>query len=223
MLTFVLITVGILLCAFVALQLLRPYVYDFVIVGMTKEWYKNVLERVDNGAHVLDVGIGTGTALFRNKSLLQKKNISVTGIDYDKDYVQLCDKNIINEKLSKSVDVRHVSVYEYKGGPYDAAYFSGSLMIMPDPVAALTHVKKMLKPNGKIFITQTFETKKNWLLETTKPLLKFLTTIDFGNVTYEKDFLKSVEKANLKIIENVSLGNSSISSGRNFRLIICSE
>jgi 2-polyprenyl-3-methyl-5-hydroxy-6-metoxy-1,4-benzoquinol methylase len=190
---------------------------------MTKEWYKNVLERVDNGAHVLDVGIGTGTALFRNKSLLQKKNISVTGIDYDKDYVQLCDKNIINEKLSKSVDVRHVSVYEYKGGPYDAAYFSGSLMIMPDPVAALTHVKKMLKPNGKIFITQTFETKKNWLLETTKPLLKFLTTIDFGNVTYEKDFLKSVEKANLKIIENVSLGNSSISSGRNFRLIICSE
>jgi len=42
------------------------------------------------------------------------------------------------------------SIYDFKGenGPYDCIYFSGSLMIMPDPVAALVHVQSLLRPRG---------------------------------------------------------------------------
>jgi hypothetical protein len=60
-------------------------------------------------------------------------------------------------------------------------------MIMPDPVKALTHVSSLLKPNGTIYVTQTFEKKKNFILEVLKPLLKYILTIDFGQVTYEAD------------------------------------
>lgn len=64
-------------------------------------------------------------------------------------------------------------------------------MIMPDPVKALEHVNSLLKPNGKIFITQTFEQHKNVLLEKIKPMLKYILTIDFGQITYEEDVCSS--------------------------------
>lgn len=63
-------------------------------------------------------------------------------------------------------------------------------MIMPDPVAALVHVAGLLKPGGQIYVTQTFEKEYNAVLSTVKPLLKYLLTIDFGKVTYEKDVCK---------------------------------
>lgn len=36
-------------------------------------------------------------------------------------------------KMSDLVDVKCVSVYDFVGQQYDVIYFSGSLMIMPDP------------------------------------------------------------------------------------------
>ena len=62
---------------------IRADIYDFLIIRMTKLWYKTVLERVSGGARVLDVGIGTATALVRNKESLERKNIVVVGIDYE--------------------------------------------------------------------------------------------------------------------------------------------
>jgi hypothetical protein len=35
--------------------------------------------------------------------------------------------------------------------------FAGSISLMPDPVGALHATAKLLKPNGKIYITQTFQ------------------------------------------------------------------
>jgi 2-polyprenyl-3-methyl-5-hydroxy-6-metoxy-1,4-benzoquinol methylase len=93
--------------------------------------------------------------------LIRSKDIRVFGIDYDEPYVTTCKRLIAENDMKEFVHVQHVSVCDYHGGPYDAVYFSGSLMIMPDPVAALKHVTKMLTPKGLIYCTQTLETKKN--------------------------------------------------------------
>ncbi|KAL0477900.1 cobalt-precorrin-6B C(15)-methyltransferase [Acrasis kona] len=200
---------------------IRPWIYDVMIVDMTRVWYQTVINLLDRNVHLLDVGIGTGTALLLNKSVLKAKNIKVTGIDYDKDYVELCDKNIKKESMSKNVGVSLMSVYDYNPDhKFDAAYFSGSLMIMPDPVGALKQVKKMLKDNGLIYITQTIETNKSPMLELTKPLLKFITTIDFGNVTYQNDFESSIQQAGLKIKRCISLGTSKMTTSRSFKLFV---
>lgn len=60
-----------------------PEIYDLLIIRMTEVWYKNVLDRLDNKARVLDIGIGTGTALARNDSLVEEKELEVVGVDYD--------------------------------------------------------------------------------------------------------------------------------------------
>lgn len=190
---------------------------------MTSEWYRKVLEKLPEGSLILDVGIGTGSALIRNKDLILKKKLRVVGVDYDKDYVRKCANLITSENLSEQISVQCISIYDFQTSEqFDAIYFSGSLMIMPDPVAALVHVSKMLKRDGKIYCTQTFEEKKNILLEKVKPLLKFLTTIDFGNVTYEKDFIQTFAKAALKIEQNIPISGNAFNSSRTFKLIIAS-
>ena len=50
----------------VLINRLSPLIYDIVIVKMTALWYRSVLDRLPRGARVLDVGIGTGSALAAN-------------------------------------------------------------------------------------------------------------------------------------------------------------
>jgi SAM-dependent methyltransferase len=96
------------------------------------------------------------------------------------------------EGLDGIVAPRLESVYDHRGGPYDAAYFSASFMLLPDPPAALRHVRSLLVPDGRIYFTQTFEHTPSRAVETLKPLLRLLTTIDFGRVTYEADFRRAL-------------------------------
>uniref|UniRef100_K3X164 Methyltransferase domain-containing protein n=1 Tax=Globisporangium ultimum (strain ATCC 200006 / CBS 805.95 / DAOM BR144) TaxID=431595 RepID=K3X164_GLOUD len=203
-----------------ALRLMRARVYDALIVNLTTGWYEHVLKRMPAHSKLLDVGIGTGLALANNEALLRAKDIAVDGVDYDLDYVKRCKVLMKNHRLDAVVTAHHASIYDYTGGPYDAVYFSSSLMIMPDPVAALKHTAAMLKPKGRVYVTQTIQTKRSKIVELGKPLLKFLTTIDFGNVTYEEDLLANFKKAQLTLIENVAISDSTMTSTRSFRIFV---
>lgn len=187
-------------------QQLRASIYDALIVGMTAGWYRAVLERLPPGCRLLDVGIGTGAALLANADLLTAKGIRVTGVDIDAAYVQRCQSEVHRRGFEPTVQARLESVYDHRGGPYDAAYFSGSFMLLPDPAAALRHVTSLLEPGSRLFFTQTFERERSRLLELTKPLLKRVTTIDFGQVTYEEDFRRAVADAGLVVEEFAVLG-----------------
>lgn len=166
----------------------RARVYDATIVPLTASWYRTVLEHLHEESALLDVGIGTGAALAANASLLIDKRLRVTGIDVDAAYVARCRKTISEAGLGHCVDVRLESVYDHRGATYDAIYFSASFMLLPDPAAALHHVCSLLRPEGRIYFTQTFEHERSRLAEIVKPLLRLVTTIDFGRVTYEADF-----------------------------------
>jgi SAM-dependent methyltransferase len=188
-------------------QQLRATIYDAVIVDMTAGWYRAVLERLPDGCRLLDVGIGTGAALLANADLVTAKGIRVTGVDIDTAYVQRCEREVRRRGYEATIQARLESVYDHRGGPYDAAYFSGSFMLLPDPAAALRHVAALLEPGSRLFFTQTFERERSRLLEFTKPLLKRVTTIDFGQVTYEEDFRRAVADAGLVLEEFAVLGD----------------
>ncbi len=205
----------------------RAFIYDSLISAMTAAWYKAVLERLPSNVRILDVGIGTGAALLANKDIIVAKKLTVVGVDYDAQYIERCNQLIASHSFASHLSAVCKSIYDYAppaGTSFDVAYFSGSLMIMPDPKAALVHVSKLLGPKGVIYTTQTFEAKPNRVLEVMKPLLKFLTTIDFGNVTYEKDFLATVAAAGLEVAEAASiaaassLSGAASKSGRTFKL-----
>jgi SAM-dependent methyltransferase len=178
---------------------IRPWIYDAAVVRMTAAWYHAVLERLPARCRLLDVGIGTGGALLANADLLTRKNLQVTGIDVDVAYVAHCRRAVARRGLGDRVVVRLESVYEHRGGPYDAAYFSGSFMVLPDPVAALRHVSTLLAPGAPVFFTQTIERRRSRTLEVLKPLLRLVTTIDFGQVTYEVSFRRTIAAGGIEL------------------------
>ena len=185
---------------------LRAWIYDRALLPLTTGWYRAVLERLPKGARLLDVGIGTGGALAGNAALLRERDVSVVGVDIDAAYVEAAKKRMTEVGLSDRVDVRLQSIYDFAETGFDAAYFSASFMLMPDPEAALAHVLSLLNPGGRVFFTQTFQERSSPLMERLKPLLKTVTTVDFGQVTYEPEFLAVLEKAGLAIDENATLG-----------------
>lgn len=196
---------------------MRAWIYDRAILPLTTKWYAEVLGRLPAKARLLDVGIGTGSALVRNKALLEEKDIRVVGVDIDKDYVEKARAQVAEHGLAGRVDVQLQSIYDHHGGPYDAAYFSASFMLMPDPPAVLRHVQTLLAPGGRIYFTQTFQDKKSALMEKAKPLLGKVTTIEFGRVTYEEDFRKTVDDGGVSLVDLVTMDTS---GSRSYRLAV---
>jgi ubiquinone/menaquinone biosynthesis C-methylase UbiE len=252
-------------------------VYDIVIVHMTNKWYKRVLDEVGtlqpvivtsnrlgspipfltrsmpvlqipSGQYVLDVGVGTASALANNKALLVSKNISVVGLDYEQAYITKAAAVVQKAGLADRVAVICKSVYDEdlhaaadaannaKGGKgeakgkggggggkpqlFDAAYFSGSITVMPDPAAALKAMRALLKPTGVVYITQTFQKAPMPLMATVKPLMKYLTTIDFGYLTYEKDLDGLFESAGMQVLKSETIDGSVNTKFQAARLIV---
>lgn len=187
---------------------LRGWIYDRLISGMTADWYREVLGRVAVGARVLDVGIGTGTAIARCAPLVRAKELQVVGLDIDEDYLRRCRSEMARAGLSGHVSPLLASVYDHHGGPYDAVYFSASLMLLPDPVAAIAHVAGLLAPGGRLFSTQTFHHRRSALLERAKPMAHRVTTIHFGRVTYEDEFRSAFAEAGVDLVELSTMGGT---------------
>ncbi|WP_018141955.1 class I SAM-dependent methyltransferase [Thioalkalivibrio sp. ALJ7] len=184
----------------------RGVIYDKLILGMTSQWYGEVLERVPEGAVLLDVGVGTAGALLANAGALERKGLRVVGIDIDSDYIERANQRLRHAGMDTRVEARLESVYAHRDGPYDVVYFSASFMLLPDPEGALRHCAGLLKPGGRIFFTQTIQEQPSRWMERLKPVLKRVTSIDFGRVTYREDFEAQIRSAGLELEEFTVLG-----------------
>jgi ubiquinone/menaquinone biosynthesis C-methylase UbiE len=193
----------------------RALVYDTVILDLTTRFYAAVLRELPVGAHVLDVGIGTGGALARNADLVRERDLRVTGVDIHAAYLDRARRRLDDAGLSDRVSLVHASIHDFDGGPFGAAYFSASFMLIPEPAEALRHVRSLLIPGGKVYFTQTFHHRPAPMMEWLKPRLKRLTTIDFGTVTYEADFRRTIAEAGMQVerLEALTTGRGN-SSGR---------
>ena len=190
-----------------AVKRARARIYDAAIVGLTAGWYRAVLSRLPHGCRLLDVGIGTGSALLANADVIVARELRVTGLDIDAAYVERCNRAIASRSLGNRVEAKLESVYDHRGGPYDAAYFSASFMLLPDPARALHHVRSLLVPGARVWFTQTFEHERSRAVEVLKPLLRLATTIDFGRVTYEADFRRALADGGLHVENLEALDN----------------
>ncbi|KPI87866.1 hypothetical protein ABL78_3023 [Leptomonas seymouri] len=202
---------------------LRAWVYDVFVVPMTSRWYREVLLECPVNTSMLDVGIGTATSLIANRDIIVSKQMAVTGVDYDLDYVHSAQANIAacGGSLQDVVKVEQADIHDYNKPhkeKFDIIYFSGSFMVIPQQVEALRHCVQMLRspvpkvPDGcNIFFTQTFEKRTYvglYITPFVKRLLRAVTTIDFGEVTYEDDFRNALEKADVEVVRVKTISSS---------------
>ena len=204
-------------------------VYDLLIVGMTKKWYAAVLKRIEPNSRVFDIGIGTATALLKNKHIVLERKLTVIGIDYEKPYVVKAKQAVAEAGmgLSELVHVHHLSIHDpnlraaFSGkAAFDAAYFSGSLTLLPDPAGALKIAAAMLKPGGCVYVTQTFQNQPAPIMSRLKPLLRRFTSIDFGRLTYYSEVQTIAAKAGMKVIEDGPIPGSIDTRYQTARLVV---
>lgn len=197
---------------------MRAWIYNQFLVPMTRRWYAAVLARLPDGARMLDVGIGTAGAVVANAATVRERGLHIVGVDIDADYLKQAKKSLDKAGLSDQVDVFHEPIEaHHPRSLYDAVYFAASFMLLPDPVGVLQQVTRMLAPEGRVYFTQTFQEKPSPLLEKAKPLLHRVTTVQFGKVTYECQFLDIVAKAGYEILETERLGKNRTQS---YRLVV---
>ena len=78
----------------------------------------------------------------------------------------------------------------------------------------------LLKPGGKIYITQTFQRRALPGMSVVKPLMKYCTTIDFGQLVFEREAVAFVEQAGMELAENVVVPRSVDNSLQVARLLV---
>lgn len=184
---------------------MRNWLYQLLINRITNECYRNSLDYFSNGSTILDVGIGNGIMIETFHSLIKSKRLRITGIDIDGDYLRHCRKLIKKYQLEDYIEVYHGSVESYdpvNKRCFDFVLFSISFMLLSDQQLVLDRIKDWLKPGGEIVFVQTMYKERARLVDIIKPKLKYLTTIDFGKATYERDFFALLNENGLAVRED---------------------
>jgi alpha-N-acetylglucosaminidase len=176
-----------------------------MIHGVNNHCYQNCLNHFTPQAVILDVGIGNGAMMKNYHSLIKSKKLRITGIDINRYYLNHCQCFIEKYGLEKNIEIYCTSVEKYdpiRMEPFDFILFSMSFMLFKDPCGVLERIKGWLKPGGEIVFFQTIYKDKFRLMEFIKPRLKYITTVDFGRIIYEKDFLQTLQSQNMTVVED---------------------
>jgi ubiquinone/menaquinone biosynthesis C-methylase UbiE len=180
----------------------KNWLYQVLIHRTTNECYRNSLHHVPNDSRLLDVGIGNGIMLESFHPLIKSKGLRITGIDIDANYLKHCEELIRKHQLADYIDVCHGAAESYsppQRGCFDTVLFCLSFMLLRDQRAVLRRARDWLKPGGQLIFTQAMFKRRSRLVDLVKPKLKYLTTIDFGQAIYEKDFFALLEETGLAI------------------------
>ncbi len=184
---------------------MKNLLYKLIIKNVTNYCYENSLDCFLPHTRILDVGIGNGVMLENFHNIIKAKNLKITGIDINKSYLEHCKSLIDSYHLEDYIEIYHEAVETYtppENNYFDFVLFSMSFMLFDNQQLVLDLVRNWLKPDGNVLFFQTMYKDRFKLMEIIKPKLKHLTTIDFGAVTYEKDFFNLLDKNKMLISED---------------------
>jgi alpha-N-acetylglucosaminidase len=184
---------------------LTSRVYSLIVSDVTDGCYRTCLPLFAPSSKILDVGIGNGEMIKTYHDTIRARGLSITGLDVDPDYLARCNELIGRYALQDNIRTHLMPVEEYAPpapGYFDAVLFSMSFMLLRDPSLVLRRIRPWLAPQGRVVFVQTMFGEVSRFLEFVKPRLKYVTTIDFGRVIYERDFLRLLQGEGLRIVED---------------------
>lgn len=181
------------------------YLYNLVIDDVTDLCYDNCLNFFPDQSRILDVGIGNGSMIERYHPVIRSKKLKITGIDINRQYLRHCRELIRRHRLEDAIEVHFAPVESYappEDHYFDFVFFSMSFMLFRDQQLVLDRIKPWLKQDGGVVFFQTMFKNRSVLLDIVKPRLKYVTTVDFGRVTYEKDFFELLSDKEMAVTED---------------------
>ena len=137
--------------------------YNHNLVGSWLPALEGVVERLDQGAVVADVGCGHGASTV----LMAKAfpNSRFHGFDYHAPSIEHAREAARDAGVGERTVFEQASAASYPGDGYDLVTFFDCLHDMGDPVGAARHVRETMAPHGTWMIVEPFahdETCKNF-------------------------------------------------------------
>ena len=171
--------------------------------------YRKMLDEVDEGASILEVGVGSGMPLISNQELIMKKKLKIHGIDIDEQYLQYCKTSIEKSSISAQVTIEKRDIFDVSD-KYDVIVFSESYPVIPEKIMEkmVEHCRKILTPGGKIMFVHNLLEKDenlNHPIAQIKPYIKYIpfVWVDFGRATTKKHFDEWLNRLQLKYYSKV--------------------
>ncbi|QIB68691.1 class I SAM-dependent methyltransferase [Aminipila butyrica] len=127
--------------------------YDFEINRFSKKAYEEMVhlmsEVLNADMRVLEVATGTGLIAISTAKFVRQ----VEATDFSPKMIKAAKKKMVPENVTFSIE--DATALSFVNESFDAVIISNALHIMPDPVAALVSIRRVLKPGG-LLIAPTF-------------------------------------------------------------------
>lgn len=125
---------------------LLPYLIDFACgIKPVRKQRRKVVPRAHG--RVLEIGIGTGLNLpHYNLGRVD----SITGLDPGLEMHRLAQKRVMKSGLKVELVGLSAEKIPFDDGSFDSVVCTYSLCTIPDPLAALREMKRVLKPGGRL-------------------------------------------------------------------------
>ncbi len=130
-------------------------VYDRTFGAITNSGRRTAVAYMNTReGSVLEVGVGTGLSLQHYKPGLQ-----VTGVDYSTDMLAKAQDKVRELGLSHVANLSQMDAREldFPDASFDTIAVMHVLSVVPEPERVMSEIARVLKPGGKVVITNHFK------------------------------------------------------------------
>jgi ubiquinone/menaquinone biosynthesis C-methylase UbiE len=123
----------------------------------TREWRRELWSRIA-GPRVLEVGVGSGVnfAFYPRRS-------HVLGIDIAPKMLDAARRRADRMGLSVDLELGDVQSLRFLSGSFDAVVSTFVFCSVPDPMAGLRELRRVLRPGGQLLLLEHVVSPRPWL------------------------------------------------------------
>jgi 2-polyprenyl-3-methyl-5-hydroxy-6-metoxy-1,4-benzoquinol methylase len=122
---------------------------------LVSEWLPalhGMVERLERGATVVDVGCGHGVSTVLMAQAFPESRF--VGVDYHAESIAVARDRALEHGVAANTHFEVATAKSYSGRDYDLVCFMDCLHDLGDPVGALAHCRKALKPDGAVMLVE---------------------------------------------------------------------